>query len=446
MSRVRRCVRPLFVSTLSIVLVACGSSTENPGRPDAGESRDASEPPDTTDASMRSHGSGGSPGSGGTLVGPGSAGTPGALGGFPSGGVAVGGTMGAGCAVGSDAATDLPSDSPGAGPELVSDVVDASAKDASVRDAGARDAGTNADGSTTPVTYPPLQFAKIGRSTVVASTFFFTEGPVWDPKKQVLFFSDINADSVYRLTLPNTLDVVIDHIGNTDGLALDADGDLIGAGFASRDVWRFDGTNVRSLVGDYRTHKLNSPDDLTTRSDGTIYFTDPTFGINGSQGFAAQAAELCFQGVYRLTSDALILEDMSTAGPNGVNFSPDESTLYVSYTGSGQVFAFSVARDGSLHDKTLFANVLLADSMCVDAAGDVYVASALGVTVLDPSGKQLGVISTSGQTATNCTFGGPDQRTFFMTVHSALALVPSKGTSSLLRIDAMPIPGIPGRN
>jgi sugar lactone lactonase YvrE len=99
-----------------------------------------------------------------------------------------------------------------------------------------------------------------------------------------------------------------------------------------------------------------------------------------------------------------------------------------------------------LHNKTLFASpVLIADSMCVDAGGNVYVASLSGITVLDPKGKQLGVIATNGQTPTNCAFGGPDQRTFFITAR-VLAAVPAPGNSTLLRIDDMPIPGIPGQN
>jgi gluconolactonase len=260
-----------------------------------------------------------------------------------------------------------------------------------------------------------------------------------------LYFTEINADSIYRLTLPDKLDVFADHLGNPDGLALDMDGNLLGAGFVSRDIWRLVNGKVNSLVSEYRDRKFNSPDEIVMRSDGVIYFTDPTFGINGTMGFSAQTPELCFQGVYRLTSNAVYLEDSTSDGPNGVNFSPDEQTLYVSYTGTGQVYRFDVAKDGALSHKTLFAsNVLIADSMCVDAGGNVYVASINGITVLDPSGKSLGVIATPNQTPTNCAFGGPDQRTFFITAR-VLATAPAKGASSLWRIDNMPVPGLPGR-
>jgi len=451
MGELRRWVRPWAMGSLASVAAACGSSADHghSAKPDAGELTDASQ-----EAAAKQRPSSGGAGAGG---GAGVVGAVGA-GGVPS--TVVGGAPGAGCALGADATTDLPSDGPGADPSLVMDAFDAGAKDATVRDAGARDAGAHdaavvhdagtdasagIDGGATPVSYPPLQFSKIGKTAVIANQFLFTEGPVWSPTAQALFFTDINADLVYRLTLPDTLEVAIDHIGNADGLALDPDGNLIGAGFVSRDIWRFDGSKVRSLVGDYRGRKLNSPDDLIARSDGTIYFTDPQFGIDGSQGFNPQAPELCFQGVYRLTASALHLEDTSTVGPNGIDFSPDEKTLYVSYTNIGQVYRFDVAPDGSLHTKTLFATVTLSDSMCVDAGGNVYVASFAGITVLDPRGKQLGVIPTTGQIPTNCAFGGPDQRTFFITARTGLAGTPTKGNSSLLRIDDMPIPGIPGR-
>ncbi|HEX3597862.1 MAG TPA: SMP-30/gluconolactonase/LRE family protein, partial [Polyangiaceae bacterium] len=365
MGTFRRWARPWAMGMLATIVAACGSSDdERAKRPDASGVTDGSVDASRPVASGGSSGAGGAPAGGGLGMGAFGAG---ALG---------GGAPGAGCALNADAATDLQSDGVPPDASLVMDAPDAGARDASVQDAAARDAavvhdagihdaGADAskDADTAKVSYPPLQFSKIGRPAVVSADFLFTEGPVWDPAKQALFFTDINADVVYRLRLPDTLDVAVDHVGNADGLALDPDGNLIGTGFASRDVWRLDGTKIRSLVGEYRGHALNSPDDLVARSDGTIYFTDPTFGIDGSQGFSAQLPDLCFQGVYRLTSDALFIEDSSTAGPNGVNFSPDEKTLYVSYTNSGEVYSFDVAADGSLSKKTLLANVLIADSM-----------------------------------------------------------------------------------
>src|SRR5262249_37786216 len=150
--------------------------------------------------------------------------------------------------------------------------------------------------------------------------------------------------------------------------------------------------------------------EVTARSDGTIYFTDPTFA-SGSQGFPVVNLPLSgAQGVYRLTTDGVLhLEDSTSSGPNGVNLSPDEKTLYVSYTLTGQVAKFDVAADGSLSNKKTFATgATVADSMCVDAGGNLYVGTLGGLAVFDPSGKRLGTISVDGLIVTNCAFGGSD--------------------------------------
>jgi gluconolactonase len=285
----------------------------------------------------------------------------------------------------------------------------------------------------------------------VSDQFLFTEGPIWDPANQVLYFTDINGDAVYRFTPPSTFDVVLQPAGHPDGLALDAQGSVIAAGYASRDIWRLHGSSMETLVDAYQGKKLNSPDDLIARSDGIVYFTDPTFGIAGGSGLAAQTQEQSTQGVYRLATDGTVtLEDSSTSGPNGVELSPDERTLYVSYTNTGEVDAFDVASDGSLSNKRTFAtSVPIADSMCVDARGDVYVATGNftgggGLAVFDPGGKSLGTIALT-QVPTNCAFGGADQRTLYITARASLLGTPAAGNASLYRIDAMPIPGLPGR-
>jgi gluconolactonase len=435
-----RWVRMGSLGTVAIAAIACGSSENGAAsKPDASGAPEAG-----IDAGTHVPSTGGASGSGGMLGTGGASGAPGP----GAGGAPVGGMTGAGCALGSDMQAEPPPPGGGSSDEAdattVMDISDGGSRDAAADGAGLRDAAsTDAGGGAV---YPPLSFASIGRPVTVSSQFFFTEGPVWDPSAKVLYFTDINADIIYRLTLPNTFDVFAEHFGNGDGLALDPQGRLIGAGFVSRDIWRMEGSKIVSLGGQYRGRKLNSPDDLIARSDGLIYFTDPTFGIDGSQGFAAQSAELCFQGVYRMTTDgALHLEDQTTAGPNGVGLSPDEKTLYVSYTTAGEIDSFAVSADGSLGNKKRFAtNVTLADSMTVDAAGNLYVASVGGITVLDPTGKRLGVISTAGQIPTNAAFGGPDLRTLFITAHALLVIVPAKGNSSLMKVEGMPIPGMPG--
>jgi gluconolactonase len=316
-----------------------------------------------------------------------------------------------------------------------------------------------------PKMYPPLKFADIGKAVLISNQFYFTEGPVWDPAKGVLYFSDINAHqggsvggAVYQLTLPSTIDPLLQPEGNADGLGLDPQGHILAAGFASRSVWRLSGGGTMQTLAPcsqgggtcYNGSEINTPDDITARSDGVIYFTDPTFA-SGGQGFPAQTLALSnAQGVYRLTTDGVLhLEDHTTTGPNGVNLSPDEKTLYVSYTLAGQVAKFDVAADGALSNKTAFATgASVADSMCVDAGGNVYIGTVNGLSVYAPAGTHLGIVSVGGLIVTNCAFGGSDQRTLFITARTQATLTgaPPMGGGALYQITGMPVPGIPGQN
>jgi gluconolactonase len=327
-------------------------------------------------------------------------------------------------------------------------------------------AGNDASSSSTsPTSYPPLTFSDIGPAALVSNQFYFTEGPVWDPSANVLYFTDINAHqngnmggAIYRLTPPDTIDVFFQPDGNADGIGLDPQRNIIAAGFASRNVWRYSNGSMETLAPCaspstatcYQDKEINTPDDITARSDGVIYFTDPTFA-SGGQGFPMQNLALGnAQGVYRLTPDGtLSVEDVTTSGPNGVNLSPDEKTLYVAYTGASSVSKFDVAADGSLSNKQPFASgATIADSMCVDAGGNVYVGTSSGLAVFDPTGQRLGTISAGGQIVTNCAFGGTDQKTLFITARSQATLfgAPPAGASSLYKVENMPVPGIPGQN
>jgi gluconolactonase len=296
-----------------------------------------------------------------------------------------------------------------------------------------------------PPRYPPIRISDIGTPVLIGNQFTFSEGPVWDPTKGVLFFSDITANRIYRLTLPSTFDVFHAPSNQTDGLALDVQGNLIAAEFGTRSVARLVGAGESTLANQYMAKKLNTPDDLISRSDGIVYFTDPGFGLGAggaTYGLPTNTvSELGFDGVYRLLPDGtLYLEDQSSGqAPNGVELSPDERTLYVSYTRTGQIVSFDVATDGSLSNKVPFSQPLTgADSMCVDAAGNVYVAgssSGNGIGIYQGNGTWIGGIPRpSAQVPTNCAFGGVDQKTLFITARK-----------EIYRIDNMPIPGMPGR-
>jgi gluconolactonase len=277
---------------------------------------------------------------------------------------------------------------------------------------------------------------------LIANQFSFTEGPVWDSAQQALLFTDIDGDKLYRFTEPNAFEVLLASSGIANGLAIDSRGRLLVAGFGARNVWRMNETTVEVLVDSYRGLKLNSPDDLVARGDGTIYFTDPTYGIDGTNGPAGQE-ELGFMGVFRLTPDGtLSLEDASRDDPNGASLSPDEHTLFVSFTSTGEVTAFDVAADGSLGGKRTFAaGLAIPDGMTVDRGGNVYVAVFNGIAVVAPDGTLLGTIAVP-QWASNCAFGGVDQKTLFITARNAVG---ANKEGALYRIDDMPIAGVAGQ-
>jgi gluconolactonase len=298
------------------------------------------------------------------------------------------------------------------------------------------------DAASADVEVPPLDFGAIGKPTLVANQFSFTEGPVWDTVQQALFFTDIDGDKLYRFTEPNAFEVVRDNSGRANGLAIDSQGRLLVAGFAARSVWRMNGSDVEVLAESYGGLKLNSPDDLVSRADGTIYFTDPTYGIDGTNGPAGKQ-ELGFMGVFRLTPDGtLVLEDASRNNPNGVSLSPDEHTLFVSYTSTSGVTAFDVAADGALTGRRTFAAGLsIPDGMTVDRGGNLYVAVRNGIAVLASDGALLGTIAVP-QWASNCAFGGVDQKTLFITARNTGG---TNKAGALYRIDDMPIAGVAGQ-
>lgn len=250
----------------------------------------------------------------------------------------------------------------------------------------------------------------------VSSGFQFTEGPLW--RGDHLLFSDITADTIHRLDLPSTVGVFRTPSGHANGLASAVGGDLLAAEHEHRRISRTDAQGtVTTVVSHYQGLALNSPNDLAVRSDGTLYFTDPDYGLPGER-------ELPFNGLFRLTPEGILAAEWEGSPPddqpNGVALSPDERTLYVTDTASGEVHAWSVATDGSLSDRRVFADGLSTpDGMCLDRLGNVWVATwGEGVVVLSPSGARIAVLSAP-TAATNCAFGG-DGRDLWVTGQTAL--------------------------
>jgi gluconolactonase len=269
----------------------------------------------------------------------------------------------------------------------------------------------------------------------IAHGLRFAEGPVWD-RKGGLLFSDIPADTIYRWTpkpparrgraalpvaLEGSLRVFRRPAGLPNGLAWDGQGRLIVCEHERRvSVIEADGT-VHTLADRFEGKRLNSPNDLAVRKDGSIYFTDPPYGLANPK-----LREIGFSGIYRIAPNgALSVVEKKMAFPNGLAFSPDQSKLYVVESEQNQIRVFDVAPDGSLSNSRLFADVNLPgshegpDGIKVDAHGNVFCAGPDGVWVLSPDGRLLGMIPTP-EVPSNLAFGDADNSALYVTARSGL--------------------------
>ncbi len=254
----------------------------------------------------------------------------------------------------------------------------------------------------------------------VAGDFRFTEGPIWHPKG-FLLFSDIPANTLYQWTANKKPEIFRLPSGNANGNTLDREGRLLSAEHGNRRVSRTekDGTVV-TLASQFEGKRLNSPNDLVVKSDGSIYFTDPPYGIKSEQ------EELGFYGVYRLTPDGkltLLVKDF--VRPNGIAFSPDEKKLYVNDSEKGHIRVFDVKPDGILENGQLFAELKdpskkgVPDGMKVDQEGNVYSTGPGGIWVFSPSGNLL-VILEVPEVAANLAWGDGDYKTLYITASNSL--------------------------
>jgi gluconolactonase len=253
----------------------------------------------------------------------------------------------------------------------------------------------------------------------VATGFQFTEGPVWLPDGSLLF-SDIPASRIYRWTPETGAQVWREPTGNANGLTLDRQGRLIACEHSGRRVSRTedDGT-VAAVAERYGGKRLNSPNDVVVKSDGTIYFTDPPYGIKPEE------REQPCNGVYRILPDGtleLLVDDFDR--PNGLAFSPDESILYIDDSPRRHVRAFDVRPDGTLANSRILADMDhpqpgSPDGMKLDEAGHLYVTGATGVWVFEPDGTCLGVIVTPERPA-NCAWGDADRKSLYITARTSL--------------------------
>ncbi len=266
----------------------------------------------------------------------------------------------------------------------------------------------------------------------IGSGFEFTEGPIWHPELQYLLFSDMPGD-VRRRWDRSGLREVMRPSNKGNGMTYDADLNLLVCEHATSSVARFrpDGTR-EVLASHYQGRELNSPNDICVKSDGTIWFTDPTYGRMPGFGVERQT-ELGFQGVYRITPGStepeLMVGRTTYTQPNGLCFSPDESLLYINDTVQANIRVYRVGGDGRLFGERVFASGIIdemrpgvPDGMKCDAQGNVWVTAPGGLWVYAPDGRLLGEVSIPELSA-NLHWGGEGWRTLYVcATHSVYAI------------------------
>ena len=275
----------------------------------------------------------------------------------------------------------------------------------------------------------------------VADGFSFTEGPVWHPDGYLLF-SDPNTNTIYRYNPKNhNVTVFMSHSGYTgadigeyrqpgsNGLAIDKEGRLIIDQHGNRRVIRVERKGPVTILADNINGKrFNSPNDVVLKSDGTVYFTDPPYGLPGF--FNDPKKELDYQGVFMIKDGKVSVVAKDCGGPNGLAFSPDEKYFYVTNWDIRDIhhtktlWRYEVQPDGTLKNGKVFYDFSFTeddealDGMKVDKEGNLYVSAPGGLWILSAEGKLLGKIVTPERPA-NMAWGD-DGKTLYMTAHSSL--------------------------
>lgn len=261
----------------------------------------------------------------------------------------------------------------------------------------------------------------------VASGFQFTEGPVWHPRAACLLFSDIPAAK--RLRWNGTrCEVALEPTNKANGMTLDAALDLIVCEHSTSTLSRYSNGVRTCLASHFEGQELNSPNDAVVGADGSIWFTDPTYGRKEWYGVERDSA-LGFQGVYRIASEGglpeLVVDRGLFSQPNGLCFSPDGRRLYVNDTEQANIRVFDHA-DGRLSNGRVFASDIAdphlpgaPDGMKSDAEGNIWLTAPGGIWVYSPGGALIGKIAVP-EFAANLAWGGSDWRTLFITASTSL--------------------------
>jgi gluconolactonase len=261
----------------------------------------------------------------------------------------------------------------------------------------------------------------------LATGIGFGEGPVWDRAGKRLVFSDMKHDHMRSWRADGGLSTFRKPSNKANGNTYDRQGRLLSCEHAtSRVVRQEKDGSITVLASHHGGKELNSPNDIVVKSDGAIYFSDPTYGRIREDVGVLRELQLTFRGVYRVAGDGastqLLAADFEQ--PNGLCFTLDEKRLFVNDTMRGHIRVFDVAADGTLSGGQVWAELTGAgegrpDGMKLDRAGNVYCTGPGGVHVLDPQARCLGVIRTP-ERVTNIAWGDDDLRSLYLTGITAL--------------------------
>ena len=261
----------------------------------------------------------------------------------------------------------------------------------------------------------------------LATGFKFTEGPLWHPDG-FYYFVDIRKSNLHRLTPGKDAELVRANTGEGNGTTFDLEGRLVICEGGNRRVTRWTADGKSDVLMDrWKGKRLNRPNDVVCRSDGSIYFTDPGLRVPFEQREVPHAA------VYRVMPDGAQSMVADFEYPNGLAFSPDERLLYVANTRWAQyIHVLELDANGALVRRRIFAEMPsdgdkngVPDGMKVDVEGRVYCTGPDGTWVFAPDGTKLGIIRTP-EFAANVAFGGPDLKTLFFTANTSVYTLRTK--------------------
>ena len=278
----------------------------------------------------------------------------------------------------------------------------------------------------------------------LATGGIWSEGPAYLRRERAVVWSDIPNDRILRWSSEGGLSVHLQPCGFTNGRTLDLDGRIIQCEHGNRRVTRLEPDGRQSVLADrFEGNRLNSPNDVIVKSDGTVWFTDPPYGIVSDREGHKADSELGVNYVFRFdpASGELGIVTDYLDEPNGLAFSPDEQLLYVTDTsaalredGNHHIVVFDVVDGEALARPRIFAVIEpgLADGLRVDIGGNVFTSSAEGIQVYADDGTHLGTIHIPEVTS-NCAFGGDDGRRLFVTASSSLYAIDTLTTGATVR-------------